>query len=205
MADTLVQQTLYRDVLTSLVPEGARILDLGCGDGRLLEHLARVKRTEGLGIDLDPRMIEACVAKGLPALQANLDEGLNAFPDNSFDVVILSHTLQVIRRADLVLPEILRIGRKAIVTVPNFGYWRGRFQLFFLGHMPVHKDLPYQWYDTPNIHLCTRKDFLAFCRRFHCRIERETALTQGRILQGPALNLRASELCYVLSREGTTA
>jgi len=151
------------------VTPNAKVLDLGCGDGSLLKYLKEARGTHGYGIEIDDANILACVKKGVNVIQMDLETGLSGFEPQSFDFVILSQTLQAMRNIELVVKEILRVGRQGILTIPNFGYWRRRIQIIG-GRMPVSEDLPYQWYDTPNIHLCTLGDFEAFCSSHGVRI-----------------------------------
>lgn len=150
-----------------LIPEwienGSRVLDLGCGDGALLSKLAQEKSVNGLGIEIDDESITACIAKGLNVVEQDLNQGLSNFPDNSFDVVVMAHALQTLRHPHLVIDEMLRVGKECIVTFPNFAHWRCRLHLGQQGRMPVSKFMPYHWYDTPNIHFCTVKDFETLC------------------------------------------
>lgn len=184
-----------------LIAPGSRVLDLGCGSGELLHRLIKEKRVQGTGIDQELSMVTECIRKGIPCYQGNLDEGLTSFSDQSYDFVILSHTLQVIRNPELVLKEILRVGKKALVSVPNFGYWKTRFQLVFRGRMPVHKDLPYQWYNTPNIHLCTAKDFECFAQDQGARILKAVPFQHRKPLVSLFRNLRATEVWYLVTRK----
>lgn len=144
-----------------ITPE-SRVLDLGCGDGYLLRYLSRVKRVTGYGLEIDPDHIPECIRAGINVIQMDLDRGLAEFDDDSFDYVVLSLTLQAIRYPDRLLGEMLRVGRQGIVTFPNFGHWQARAQLL-RGRMPVTRTLPNRWFDTPNIHLCTLRDFEALC------------------------------------------
>lgn len=157
-------------IIAELVAPGARVLDLGCGTGDLLEHLQTDKQVNGYGLEIDPDNITACLAKGVNVIEQNLDEGLDNFPDDSFDMVVMTETLQSVRNPNQTLDEMLRIGRECVVTFPNFGNWRCRVQLSFLGHMPVAQHLPHSWYDTPNIHLCTFNDFEQLCSEKSLRI-----------------------------------
>ena len=150
------------ELIASWIPERSRVLDLGCGDGVLLAGLAATNGVAGYGIEIDDANILASVKNGVAVIQMDIESGLANFADNSFDFVILSQTLQAMRNAGSVLTEMLRVGREGIVTFPNFGYWRHRLDIL-QGHMPVSKSLPYKWYDTPNIHLCTVKDFEDLC------------------------------------------
>jgi methionine biosynthesis protein MetW len=179
------------ELIESLVPEGAAVLDLGCGDGQLLEELIAKRHARGSGVDISQAAVEACVARGLPVVHGDLDDGLADFADDSLDVVILSLSLQQLRRPRMAVREMARVGRLAIVSFPNFAHWSLRAQLAFRGRMPVSKDLPFQWWDTPNIHLCTIRDFRALCREEGLCIEREIAL---RALDRPPAQLRRPNL-----------
>ena len=161
------------------IAPGARVLDLGCGDGSLLKELWQAKRAPGYGVEIDDAGVLACLRNDVNVLQMDLEGGLSAFRDDSFDCVILSETLQAIRRTEQLMREMLRVGREAIVSFPNFGYWRARLQVFF-GNMPVSQELPYQWYDTPNVHLCTVRDFEDFCRSLGIRILERLVLHETR-------------------------
>lgn len=157
----------------------SRVLDLGCGDGTLLAHLTREKQVRAYGIEIDHASVVSCVANGVNVLQRDLEGGLAEFDDQSFDYVILSQTLQAMRHTEQTVSEMLRVGREAIVTFPNFGYWRLRFDIL-RGHMPVSDSLPYQWYNTPNIHLCTLKDFEGLCAKLNVNVMQRVVLTEGR-------------------------
>lgn len=189
--------------ISEWIEPGARILDLGCGDGALLDHLAKTRNVRGYGLEIDPTKLAACVARGVNVIQADVDDGLRDFATDSFDYVVLTQTLQALVRPDLALTEILRVGRRAIVTFPNFGHWQVRLQLL-RGRMPLTSALPEQWYDTPNIHLCTVRDFEALCaeRRWTClrRSLLDRSLQQGqRIALWP--NLFAEVALYLLEDE----
>jgi len=150
-------------IIADLVQPGARVLDLGCGDGELLAHLQRTKRANGYGLEIDPAAITACVERGVSVIEQDLDEGLANFPSSSFDLVVMTETLQAVRHPAVLLDEMLRIGRECIVTFPNFGHWQCRLFLASRGRMPVARHLPHMWFDTPNIHLCTFQDFERLC------------------------------------------
>lgn len=151
------------------IKPNAQVLDLGCGDGSLLRHLKQARGVTGYGIEIDDAKVLASVRNGVNVLQKDLESGLSGFESKAFDYVILSQTLQAVRHTERVLKEMLKVGREGIVTFPNFGYWRHRLQIL-TGRMPVSKELPYEWYDTPNIHLFTIRDFEAYCKTHGVRI-----------------------------------
>jgi methionine biosynthesis protein MetW len=163
-------------LVADMVEPRSRVLDVGCGDGTLLRLLAQEKGVDGRGIELSQSGVNDCVAKGLSVIQGDADTDLADYPDNAFDYVILSQTLQATRQPRRVLEQMLRIGRRAIVSFPNFGHWRIRFQVAFGGRMPVTRNLCCTWYDTPNIHFCTIQDFISLVREIDARIERGVAL-----------------------------
>ena len=163
-------------LIADMVERGARVLDVGCGDGSLLALLARRQGVDGRGIELSREGVSRCLAKGLPVIQGDADTDLADYPDDAFDYVILSQTIQATRRPRWVLEHMLRIGRRAIITFPNFGHWRVRIELGLKGRMPVTDNLPYSWYDTPNIHFCTIRDFVRLCREVGSHMERAVAL-----------------------------
>ena len=165
--------------IAAWIPEGAAVLDLGCADGSLLRYLKETRKVRGYGVEISDENIVAALRNGVNVIQGDLDSGLSGFETQSFDFVILSQTLQATRYTEALVREMLRVGREGIVSFPNFGYWRNRLQIF-KGHMPVSQDLPYQWYDTPNVHLCTLHDFEAFCARHQVRILDRRVMTHGR-------------------------
>lgn len=160
------------------VAPAARVLDLGCGDGAMFRYLQRERQITGYGVEIDDDNVLACVRNGVNVIQRNLERGLRDFEDRSFDYVILSQTLQAMRNGERLIHEMLRVGREGIVTFPNFGYWRNRMQVL-RGRMPLSEHLPYQWFDTPNIHLCTIDDFDRFCGERKIRIIERKVLTGG--------------------------
>ncbi|MBF4988864.1 methionine biosynthesis protein MetW [Methylophilus sp. 14] len=165
-------------LITNWVQTKAKVLDLGCGDGTLLTHLHETLETTGYGIEKDDANWLAALKNGVDVIQMNLEEGLSGFEDQSFDTVILSQTLQAMHNTESIVQEMLRVGREVIVTFPNFGYWRNRMQITF-GTMPVSKSLPYQWYDTPNVHLCTINDFDDFCVQHQIQVIERKVITGG--------------------------
>lgn len=165
--------------IVELIKPGSRVLDLGCGEGHLMKILQQRKRARVQGIEISDVEIQACVSKGLFVYHGDLNEGLADFNDQSFDYVILTSTIQVLHRPDFLITEAARVGKQCIISIPNFGYWRNRFQLMFWGIMPKTKSLPYEWYDTPNIHLTTIQDFRRFCHTNKLEIIKEVDLVVG--------------------------
>ncbi|MGH8786345.1 MAG: methionine biosynthesis protein MetW [Cupriavidus necator] len=193
MSDQATMETIAR-----LVPQGARVLDLGCGDGALLALLQRERGCSGYGIEIDDANVLACVQRGVNVIQLNLDEGLALFDDASFDVVLQIDTLQHLRNAEVMLRETARVGRIGIVAFPNFAHWPNRLSIL-MGRMPVTKRLPYQWYDTPNIRVGTFKDFEVLARKNGLRIEDSFGIHEGREVRW-APNLLASTAAFRFSR-----
>ncbi len=163
-------------LIADLITPGSRVLDVGCGDGQLLDYLVTEKKVQGRGLEISPEGVNACVAKGLSVVQGDAEEDLGYYPDYAFDFVILSQTLQATHHPDQIVKDLLRLGKHAIVSFPNFGHWRVRSHLFFKGRMPVNNTLPYQWYNSPNMHFCTIKDFIVMCDEMGVTIERSIAL-----------------------------
>lgn len=175
----------------------ARVLDLGCAEGELLAWLQRHKQVRGYGVEIDVEKVVHCVESGVSVIQGDLETGLSDFADGSFDLVILSQTIQAMRHTEAILLEMLRVGREAIVTFPNFGYWQNRWQIF-LGRMPVSETIPYEWYDTPNIHWCMLGDFEALCAKHRIRVV-ERVVMDGSRRVGFLPNLLGSLAFYRVS------
>jgi methionine biosynthesis protein MetW len=180
MRDTRIHGRIDHEIIAGLIEANSRVLDLGCGDGSLLKLLADRKQVVGRGVEISDEGVRQCIEKGLSVHHGDLDEGLGDYPDQSFDYVVLSQTLQAVHKPNLVLAEMLRVGRIGIVSFPNFGYWKIRWQLLVTGRMPKTDNLPYEWYDTPNIHLSTVLDFHNFCASHSLEIVRARYLSAGR-------------------------
>ena len=186
------------EAISNWIQPGTSVLDLGCGDGSLLVNLQQTRNIVGYGIENDDAGLLQCVANGVNVIQSNLESGLKEIDDGAFDYVILSQTLQAMKRTEAVIDEMLRVGREAIVTFPNFGYWRHRWQIIN-GRMPVSDNLPYQWYDTPNVHMCTVADFDAFCARKKLRVLSRLVMNHDR--EQPILpNLLGTLALYRLAK-----
>lgn len=186
------------DEIVRLVDPGSRVLDLGCGDGELLDRLITTRDVKGRGVEIDESMIRACIARGISVFHGDLDEGLKEYATGSYDYVILNETLQALHEPVMLIREMVRVGRRAIVNFPNFGYVVNRAQLFFSGRMPVNRELPYAWHDTPNIHFCTRRDFVELCRELGVPVLTAIDLRHGQPVSSRLANLFATECCFVL-------
>ena len=167
-------------VIINWVNKDTSILDLGCGDGSILEILSLEKNVKGLGVEIDPKNIQSCIDKGINVIEQNIDEGITNFKSKSYDYVLLSETIQVLENPEQALLEITRIGKRSIVTFPNFAHWKSRLGLFFLGRMPKTNALPQEWYNTKNIHLCTIKDFESLCEKLEISIDKKTVINSNK-------------------------
>lgn len=191
------------DIIQQWIAPESHVLDLACGDGLLLKRLKKHKNIEGYGLEIDPDKITEAIYNGVNVVEANLDSGLSQFADNSFDTVVMTQALQAMRFPHLVLDEMLRIGKRCIITFPNFGNWRARTFLLTHGRMPVTKQLSYQWYDTPNIHFCTVKDFEVLCAEKNIRIKHREFVAErfpDRQIKGIYPNLFSDTAIYLLSK-----
>jgi len=188
------------------MPDGARVLDLGCGDGALLERLIRDKGADAHGIEVDEEAVRQCIRRGVPVYHGDMLEGMKMFRDGTFDCVVLSQTLQQALRPAAVVEEMLRVGRRGIISFPNFGHWRVRLQLLFSGRAPVTRSLPYAWHDTPNLRVLTLKDFRDFCRERRLRIA-DSIYFSGTYRKIPPLaaNLLAATAVFIIERDDQAA
>ena len=197
---------LNENLISTLINNNSKVLDIGCGNGSLLKHLEDKKNINGQGIEISHKGVQKCVAKGLSVIQGNADTDLIHFPDNSFDIVILSRTLQATHKPKDVLSEMLRIGKKCIVSIPNFAHWKCRLQILFKGKMPMTESLSNHWYETENIHLCTIKDFIEICKLLNIFIEEAYTNNNYKIkkLKNPDSflnNLFSKEGIFVLTKK----
>ena len=168
-------------IISKLIEENKRVLDVGCGDGILMKHLKDNKNVDTRGMEISKNNVQICISKGLSVIEGNAERDLQQFPDLSFDYVVLSQTLQAFYNPEKVIDDLLRVANKAIVTIPNFGYWKVRLHLFFKGTMPVTKHLPNEWYNTPNLHMCTIKDFVNFCEKKNINLFKSLALHEEKV------------------------
>lgn len=191
------------DIVSQLITPNSSVLDLGCGEGTLLKTLMDTKHVNGLGIEIDQNLVVKALEKGLQVIQSNIDDGLDYFENKMWDFVILNQTLQSTTKPEFVVDEMLKIGKKIVVSFPNFAYWRVRFDLFFNGTMPKSKFLPFEWYNTPNIHLLTIKDFFVFCKKRDITIEKAIYCTNGHIkrsISKATANFFSEEAIFLISR-----
>lgn len=196
-AATSSEQAIFDHIVSMVVP-GSTVLDLGCGDCTLLERLRMQRGTRGRGVEIEDQLIQECIRRGVSVFHGNLDEGLKDHPSQSYDYVILSRTLQMVHNPDMLLQEMVRVGKRAIVSFPNFAYIVNRWQLGLGGRMPVNKNLPYEWYNTPNIHFFTQRDFVQLCAQLGIEIERQMFLRRGRRIPAILPNLFATEVCCLI-------
>ena len=181
-------------IISDLIEKNTRVLDVGCGDGILMEYLKHDKEIDIRGIEISKDNVQKCLSKGLTVIEGDAEKDLLQFPDSSFDFVILSQTLQAFLNPEIVIKELLRVGKKAIVTIPNFGFWKVRLHLLIRGTMPITKNLPDEWYNTPNLHMCTIKDFYNFCENRRIKLDNSLALHNEKISSINKLNLNIKNL-----------
>ena len=168
-------------IISELIENNTRVLDVGCGDGILMKHLNDIKNVDARGLEISKNNVQICISKGLSVIEGNAEKDLQQFPTLSFDYVILSQTLQAFYDPEKVINDLLKVANKAIVTIPNFGYWKVRLHLFIKGTMPVTKHLPNEWYNTPNLHMCTIKDFYNFCKERNINLFKSLALHEEKV------------------------
>ena len=178
-------------VIADLLPNNTRVLDVGCGDGSLMNFLVKEKNIEVRGLELEKQNVQECIYKGLPVIQGDAETELYQFPNQSINYVVLSQTLQALYNPDKVLKELLRIGKSVIVSIPNFGYWKVRTSLLFFGKMPITKTLPNSWYNTPNLHMCSIKDLFNYCDRQNIKIQKVIGINEDKISLIKKNNLEA--------------
>ena len=168
-------------VISKIIDNNKRVLDIGCGDGTLMEYLKTNQKNDVRGLEPEKDLVRKCIAKGLSVIEGDAEKELVQFPEKSFDYVVLSQTLQAFLNPEEVFNQLLRIGKQTVVTIPNFGYWKIRLHLMFKGTMPITKNIPYEWYNTPNLHMCTIKDFVNFCDNKNIKIDKSMCLTNEKI------------------------
>ena len=185
-------------IIANLIEKNTRVLDVGCGDGTLMAFLKNNKKIDIRGIEISKNKVQKCIGQGLTVIEGDAEKDLSQFPDHSFDYVILSQTLQAFLNPEQVISELLRVGKKAIVTIPNFGYWKVRLHLLIKGTMPITRTLPDEWYNTPNLHMCTIKDFFNFCNNRKINLYKSIALKNLKSSEINNLNLTLKNLSAVL-------
>ena len=181
-------------IISELIEDNKRVLDVGCGDGTLMKHLKDNKNIDTRGLEISKNNVQLCISKSLSVIEGNAERDLQQFPDLSFDYVILSQTLQAFYNPEKVIDDLLRVSNKAIVTIPNFGYWKVRLHLLLKGTMPITKNLPDEWYNTPNLHMCTIKDFYNFCSKKNIELYKSIALNGEKTSQINKINLNIKNL-----------
>ena len=181
-------------IISELIENNTRVLDVGCGDGILMKHLKDNKNIDTRGMEISKNNVQECISKGLSVIEGNAEKDLQQFPNLSFDYVVLSQTLQAFYKPEKVIDDLLKVANKAIVTIPNFGYWKVRLHLFFKGTMPVTKHLPNEWYNTPNLHMCTIKDFVIFCEQKNINLFKSLALYKEKVSTINNNNLNSKNL-----------
>lgn len=190
------------EIIAKIVEKNSKVLDIGCGDGELLEHLTKSKNIDGTGIEISGHKVSKSLLKGLSVIQGNAEEDLKSYPDKSFDYAILSHTIQATNRPDKVIKEMLRISDKAIVSLPNFAHYKNRLHLALKGTMPVNKTIPFEWYETPNIHFCSIKDFKNLCKMLNLNIKKEIYLSNNSFIKPKFIaNLAAEYAIFLIEKD----
>lgn len=196
---------LNYEIISDIIEPDSKVLDLGCGSGALLKRLKEKKNVSGRGVEIDQNNVIKCIEKGLSVFQGNIDEGLAEYSDKSYDYVVLNQTLQSTSKPDYVIQEMLRVGKNAVISFPNFAYWRVRFYLFFNGKMPKSNILPFEWYNTPNIHLLTMADFYDFCKVRDIKISKKVFMTRATVKKSLFnilfSNFFAEEVIFVVSKD----
>ena len=177
-------------VIAQIIQNNKRVLDIGCGDGTLMEYLKKNQNNDVRGLEPEKNLVQKCISKGLSVIEGDAEKELMQFPEKSFDYAVLSQTLQAFRYPNVVLNQLLRIGKQTIVSIPNFGYWKVRLHLLFKGTMPVTQNLPDEWYNTPNLHMCTIQDFVNFCNNKNIKIDKSMCLTNEKISEITKINMR---------------
>ena len=178
------------NIIANLIEKNSKVLDVGCGDGELMKYIDEKITKDIRGLEISKSNVQKCIAKGLTVIEGNAEKDLKQFPDKSFDYVVLSQTLQAFFSPEEVLNQLLRIGKQTIVSIPNFGYWKVRLHLLFKGTMPITKNLPNEWYNTPNLHMCTIQDFVNFCKKKNIKIDKSMCLTNEKISEITKINMK---------------
>ena len=181
-------------IISELIENNTRVLDVGCGDGILMKYLKDNKNVDSRGLEISKEKVQMCIAEGLSVIEGNAEDDLKQFPDLSFEYAILGQTLQAFYKPEKVIDDLLRVSKKAIITIPNFGYWKIRIHLLLKGTMPVNKHLPNEWYNTPNLHMCTIKDFVNFCNKKNINLVRSIALHEETVSEINNKNLNVKNL-----------